>query len=82
MLRCKEVSALIGSGALAEASWRTRLGVWFHLQMCQYCRAYQRSIQMLGEVARAGQAREPAPAEAVERILRNVRGGWWGGQAT
>ncbi|MFN2315956.1 MAG: hypothetical protein ABR551_03075 [Gemmatimonadales bacterium] len=73
MLRCKEVSALIGSGGVARAPWRTRLGVWIHLRMCQFCRDYQRSIRALGEAARGLEAGQPAPLEAIERIVRRVK---------
>ena len=73
MLHCKEVSGLIGSDALARSSWRTRIGVWFHLRMCQYCRAYQESIQKLGEMARAIGGQEPPPVEAVERVRAAMR---------
>lgn len=73
MLTCKEVSDLIGSDALAGASWRTRAGVWLHLRMCQYCRAYQRSIAALGAWARELGAADPVPQEAVERLRRAIR---------
>jgi len=73
MLRCKEVSALIGSETLPRTTRRTRLGVWFHRQMCQYCRAYQRSVVMLGTLARGLAVKEPVPVEVVKRIASKVK---------
>ena len=52
MLRCKDVTEIVGTDAIRTASWRTRLQVRAHLLMCRHCRAYVRSIRTLADVAR------------------------------
>lgn len=51
MLRCREVTRLVGSDEW-RATPRRRVAVWMHLAMCRYCRAYTRSLQLLGRTAR------------------------------
>lgn len=73
MLRCREVTQLVGSDELARAPWRVRFGVRLHLAMCRFCRAYARNIRQLGEVARRLAVAEPVPAESVARVVAAVR---------
>ena len=52
MLRCRDITELVGADALARAPLRDRSGVFLHLLMCRHCRAYVRSLRLLGETAR------------------------------
>ena len=52
MLRCKDVTELIGTDGVAAAPFRTRMGVRMHLAWCRHCRAYARSLRQIAEVAR------------------------------
>jgi len=75
MLRCRDVTELVGADALARAPLRDRIGVRLHLLMCRHCRAYVRSLRLLGETARRLGKVEALPSdlranailEAVER---------------
>lgn len=64
MMTCKEVSTLVSTGGLADASRFRRFAVWLHLSMCRHCRAFRRQVEALTRVARAGShvvEREPFP---------------------
>lgn len=52
MLSCKEVTRLVASEELAEASRARRISVGFHHFMCRHCRRYARQIRGLGRAAR------------------------------
>jgi hypothetical protein len=52
MLRCKDVTELIGSECAASAGLRTRLAVRMHLLWCRHCRAYARSLRKFAAIAR------------------------------
>lgn len=52
MLRCKDVTELIGTDGLATAPFRTRMSVRMHLAWCRHCRAYARSLRLIAGVAR------------------------------
>ena len=74
MLRCSDVTKLVGSDGIEHAPLGTRLGVRLHLLMCRHCRAYLRSIRQLAETAR--QIAREAPVASVARsedLLREVR---------
>jgi predicted anti-sigma-YlaC factor YlaD len=76
MLRCRNVTEIVGTDAILTASWRTRLQVRAHLLMCRHCRAYLRSIRTLAHVARRAvegvppsrDARDEAVIAAVMRV--------------
>jgi len=74
MLRCRDVTELVGTDRIEDASLGQRLGVRLHLLMCRHCRAYVRSLRQLADAARRLARVEPAADEArVEEILRAVR---------
>jgi predicted anti-sigma-YlaC factor YlaD len=73
MLRCREVTELVGTDSLERAPLRTRLGVQIHLLMCRHCRAYVRSIRQIAATARQMAGETPAADSRVEDVLREVR---------
>lgn len=52
MLKCREVSHLVGSDEVRAASLRTRLEVRLHLLMCRACRRYASQLLALGRAVR------------------------------
>jgi hypothetical protein len=52
MMTCKEVSTLMSTGSLDDASWRVRMAVRLHLSMCRHCRAFKRQLETLSKAAR------------------------------
>lgn len=52
MMTCKEVSTLVSTGGLADASLRVRLAVRLHLSMCRHCRAFKKQVEALAKTAR------------------------------
>lgn len=74
MLRCKDVTELIGTGGLSAAPLRTRMGVRLHLAWCRHCRAYARSLRQLAELARrAARVEGDASATRAGCVLDAVR---------
>ena len=74
MLRCRDVTELVGTDAVARASLRTRLGVQLHLLMCRHCRAYVRSLRQLAATARRLATAEAPPSDArADAILDAVQ---------
>ena len=74
MLKCREVTELVGADAVARAPWRTRLVVRLHLLMCRHCRAYVRSLRQLAGTARRLAMAEAPPSDArVGAILDAVQ---------
>jgi hypothetical protein len=83
MLSCREIARLaseqMDSGA--ELPLGTRMSMRLHLMMCKYCSRYVRQIRLIGDltgrytVERLQDGEEPAPmpAEARERLTRQVR---------
>lgn len=76
MMRCKEVSTLMSTGSLDDASWRVRLAVRLHLSMCRHCRAFKRQLEALATAARTLSAsretelRQDFEATLSERLSR------------
>ena len=52
MPNCKEVTRLIASDELADASWSYRVLVRLHLLMCRHCRGYAAQLRAMGAAAR------------------------------
>ena len=74
MLRCREVTELVGTDAGARAPLRTRLAVRLHLLMCRHCRAYVRSLRQLAAAARRLATAEALPSDArADAILDAVQ---------
>ena len=72
MLSCKEVTRKIASDELAEAGWRERLAVRFHLLLCRHCRRYAVQLRAIGAAARNlwGPRSEDAPS--LERLEHEI----------
>lgn len=74
MLRCREVTELVGTEALAGGTLRQRLGVRLHLLMCRHCRAYVRSLRRIAAAARRMSLDEPPlAASRVEGVMAAIR---------
>lgn len=52
MLSCKEVSRLVSDSLDRELTFRQRVGVRLHLMMCGMCRAYEKQVLLLRNIAR------------------------------
>ena len=74
MLRCREVTELVGADTVVRAPLRTRLRVQLHLLMCRHCRAYVRSLRQLAATARRLATAEALPSAArVSAILDAIQ---------
>lgn len=74
MLKCREVTELVGADAVTRAPLSTRLAVRVHLLMCRHCRAYVRSLRHLAATARRLAMAEAPPSDArVGSILDAVQ---------
>ncbi len=73
---------MIASEEFAEAGWRRRLVVRFHLAMCRYCRRYAAQLCAIGEsvrqMLRSGDA-DPATLDRLERAILDPSPGKPGG---
>lgn len=70
MMTCKEVSTLLSTGRLEDATWRTRLAGRLHLSMCRHCRAFKRQLDSLTGAARSLSTDNDAePADDFEEKL-------------
>lgn len=74
MPTCREVTRMIASGGLAEASARQRLGVRLHAMLCRHCRRYARQMRAIGMAARKVLARPSGEHESVERLRKALLG--------
>jgi len=77
MLRCRDVTELIGTDTLPLASLRQRVAVRLHMAICRHCRAYARSLRQLAESARRLARLEPAALspraeEAIQALKRSA----------
>ena len=79
MLSCKEVTRKIASDEFAEAGWRERLAVRFHLLLCRACRRYRAQLHAIGAAAQdlwSPRSQDPLTLERLERqILETSLGG-------
>ena len=72
MMNCREVTGLVASDELADASWGRRLVVRMHLLMCRHCRRYARQLHAIGAYARrhwGPQAEDPETLRRLESRL-------------
>ena len=70
MLTCRELTRTIASEEFAEAGWRRRLGVRFHLAMCRYCRRYVAQQRVIGESVRRILRSGDADSATLDRLER------------
>lgn len=75
MITCHDVSMLVSTGELPEASLARRLSVRMHLAMCRHCRAFRRQVEIIGRAARvAGLAFErELDKEFASRLVQRLR---------
>ena len=74
MMTCKQVSTRLSTGELSSASWSERLGVRFHLMMCDRCSTFKRWLDAIGVAARALNRADQgdAPPDLEARTLRRI----------
>lgn len=77
MLTCKDASHLISERQDRPLGRRERLGLWLHLLICAYCRAFERQVAMLSRAMRELGRRGGADGidlgpEARERIRKAI----------
>ncbi len=72
MLTCRDLTRMIASEELAEAGWRRRLGVRFHLAMCRYCRRYVAQLRVIGESARRMLRSGDADSTTLDQLERAI----------
>jgi hypothetical protein len=73
MLSCKEATRMIAGDTGRDTSLRGRLSLTLHLAMCRTCRAYARSLRLIGETARRLYQPSPADLERSQATLDAVR---------
>ena len=75
MMSCHDVSMLVSTGALGDATLMRRLSVRMHLAICRHCRAFRRQLEALGQAAReAGRTFEGEPSQDFEsKIVGGLR---------
>jgi hypothetical protein len=66
MLTCKEASHLISERQERPLGLRERLGLWFHLLICVYCRRFERQVAMLSRALRELGRRGGADADGID----------------
>lgn len=71
MLKCRDVPAEASLAIDDELGWRRRLGLWFHVLMCEHCRRYLRQMRRLSRAWRGQHA--PASDEEVAEVLDRCR---------
>lgn len=68
---CRDMSELATDYMEGALPWRVRLGAWWHLRLCDMCRAY---YDQLGKLRRlVGRSTLPGPAADVEEALLRRR---------
>ena len=72
MLTCKDVTTMIASEEFAEAGWRERLGVRFHLAMCRHCRRYEAQIRAIGAGARKRWGPQAEDSATLQRLEQSI----------
>ncbi len=68
MMKCKDISQLIASGAGDDAGFMKRLELRMHLMMCRHCQGYAQQIKALGEGARRLIGTEEPTAEELQQL--------------
>lgn len=73
MLQCREASELLASDAWTTASWRRRVTLRLHVLMCRYCRAYERGLRRMADMARRLHRSGSVAPRRQEAVLDAVR---------
>lgn len=66
MLTCKDASHLISERQERPLGRRERLGLWLHLLICAYCRAFERQVAMLSRALRELGRLDAADAQGID----------------
>jgi len=72
MLNCRELTRMIASDELPEASSSLRLRGWFHLLICRHCRRYTTQIRALGTGARRCWGAETEDSARLDQLERRI----------
>jgi len=79
MLSCKQITWIVASGQLEDASWLRRLSTRMHFFMCRHCRRYESQIQTIRAMARKAFGSAPDDPAALRRlegeVLSHIPGG-------
>jgi hypothetical protein len=77
MMKCRDVATLVSSGQVGDQPFSRRMGVWFHLMMCQHCRRFWRQVRVLDKAVRsmADGLKGEKPADLERRTMDRLRGG-------
>ena len=75
MMTCHDVSRLLSTGRLFDASLVRKLGAHIHLAMCRHCRAFRRQIEALARAAREAAVafERELPRDFESRIVQRLR---------
>jgi len=76
MMKCQEASTIVATSE-PPGEWHRRLAVRLHLTICPECRAFQRQLLALANLARQSCAlfeREPS-ADFEATLVRNLASG-------
>ena len=52
MLTCQQATRLVSERQDRPLRGRERVGLWVHLMMCRFCRAFERQLAYLQAIAR------------------------------
>ena len=72
MLKCRELTRMIASDELPEASWPVRTGGWLHLLMCRDCRRYATQIRALAAGARRSWGPDAENSARLDQLERRI----------
>ena len=78
MMSCRDVAALLSSGALDGSRWR-RVEVRLHLLMCQRCSAFRYQLKSITAAARTvaseltAELPEDFEVALATRVLKSIR---------
>ena len=75
---CADLSPNCRAAARAQSemldhplTWSRRLGLWFHVLICRWCRRYGRQLRFLRSAAQSqGEAEAPGPAPQLSAAAR------------
>ncbi len=72
MPKCRELTRMIASDELPEASWPVRTGGWLHLLMCRDCRRYATQIRKIAAGARRSWGPEAEDSARLDQLERRI----------
>ena len=72
MMKCKDVSHLIASGAVDDLGFMKRMELRLHLAMCRHCQGYAHQIKALGDGARRLVSSKEPTAEELQDLENEI----------